>query len=673
MRIAFVCGELYPFPGGGLGQFVSAAARALSPVADVLVLTSSVHEPEYRRLRAAGDKRLPPAEVQVEFVPHPSAEEAEGFFCDPHCYSALAYERLRELYGARGPDVIEFADYLAEGFVTIQAAQTLDPFLAGTIVCVRLHTSKEVCDVLNGWLPDDLWSRATYAMEREGLAYADRIIWQGGDILGCYRRFYGAGALGGDVRIRYPFRGPSSAPGTDRERELADPLRLLYFGRLERRKGIYPLMCAATQLPGDDWSLTFIGDDTPTGPLGGWMGDLLELARADDPRIEVRGGMQREDLHGAIRSSGVVVLPSLWECWPYAALEALHSNRPLLATPTGGFTELVQPGRSGWLTDDTSVPALERGLQAVIDARLEVRRMIQSEQPREVGAALTSDADFRNSYSALADAVRPRAASGVRPASVAERTRKSNGEGPRGHGRRPLVSAVIPYYAAHRFLPSAIASLTRETYAQLEIIVINDGSFAARDIVLGQLAARYPICVLSEPNSGLGAARNFGVSQSRGRYVAFLDADNLLEPGFIARCVDVLETRAEVAYVTAWSRYIDEQGEPLEQAPFGYQPFGNHHAINDSINVAGDAAAVIRRRIFDLGLRYSEELASYEDWHFYRALRRAGHIGAVIPERLIRHRVRPNSMMREVGLNNLPRLEHEIAATLKGDSVRWTS
>ncbi len=48
----------------------------------------------------------------------------------------------------------------------------------------------------------------------------------------------------------------------------------------------------------------------------------------------------------------------------------------------------------------------------------------------------------------------------------------------------------------------------------------------------------------------------------------------------------------------------------------------------------------MRRRIFDAGFRYSEELTSFEDWHFYRELQRAGHFGAVIPERLLRYRVR---------------------------------
>jgi glycogen synthase len=659
VQITFVSGELYPFGGGGIGQFVNAAARVLSPVADVLVLTSSLHEGEYRRLRLEGDERLPPEEVSVEFVPEPRDYDVGGYFSEMHCYSARVYERLRELHGPRGPDVVEFADYLAEGYVTVQAAQTLDPFLARTLVCVRLHTSEEICEVLNACLPGDFPGRVTHAMERYVLAYADRVIWQGGDILGTYRRFYSADALATDVRIRYPFRGASVPAGADRHGELKGPLRMLYFGRLERRKGVHRLMSAATALPDDDWSLTFIGDDTPTAPLGMWMRDLLELSRGEDPRIELLDGMPREGLWPVIESSDVVVLPSLWDCWPYAALEAMHLNRPVLATPTGGFAELVQPGKSGWLTEDTSVNALLRGLRSVLDARTEIEEMIRTDAPRSVGRLLTSETEIREAYSALAHA--PRLRSGA-PGRI------------RAGSSLPLVSVVVPYYAAHEFVRDAVASIARQTYPKLEIILVNDGSFSAHDLVVVDLAARYMVAVVSQPNSGLGAARNLGVSQCRGRYILPLDADNVVESEFVARCVDVLETRPDIAYVTAWSRYVDASGQPLAHTgSIGYQPLGNHDEINGSTNVAGDAVAVIRRRIFDLGFRYSDDLASYEDWHFYRALQAAGHFGAVIPARLIRHRVRQHSMMRDIGVNNLPRLEQEIAALLKEDSVRWTS
>ena len=89
--------------------------------------------------------------------------------------------------------------------------------------------------------------------------------------------------------------------------------------------------------------------------------------------------------------------------------------------------------------------------------------------------------------------------------------------------------------------------------------------------------------------------------------------------------------------------------------------------------MAGDAAAVIRRRIFDAGFRYSEELTSFEDWHLYRELQRAGHFGAVIPERLLRYRVREDSMQAQIAQPRRARLVGEIEALMRENAVRWTS
>ncbi len=82
---------------------------------------------------------------------------------------------------------------------------------------------------------------------------------------------------------------------------------------------------------------------------------------------------------------------------------------------------------------------------------------------------------------------------------------------------------------------------------------------------------------------------------------------------------------------------------------------------------------MIRRRIFDAGFHYSPELTSLEDWAFYRRLARAGHFGLVIPERLIRYRVRADSMQAEFAQPRRLRLEGEIAALLREQEMEWTA
>jgi glycogen synthase len=652
MRIAIASRELYPLSGGGIGRFVASAARLLSRTGEVTILTTSLLEESYRRLHAAGDERLPGDEVRVAFVPEPTPEEAAAWVHRMHCYSARLYERLRELYPDRPPDVIEFPDFLGEAFVTVQAKHALDPFLRPVAICVRIHTTVEICEVLDGYFTDEPDAQAVRAMERFSLANADRLIHEGGDVLGTYQRFYGSAALAAATRIRYPYLGPSADLGSDSSYEPPSRLRILYLGRLERRKGVQNLVSAATGLRRDDFHLTLVGADTPTGPLGTSMRECLLLDMADDERISLGTARPAEEIETLVRGHDAVVLPSLWECWPYAALEALHLNRPILATPVGGLLELARPDASGWLARGSSRDRLKDALDDLLDRREELQVLLRGDRPSSHAQALSADREIVDSYQALARRPQPRRAS---------------------RADAPLVSAVVPYYRLPRFLPEAIASLIEQDYPRLEIVVVNDGSFDGEDSVLAKLAARLPITVVTQMNSGLGSARNLGVLRSSGRYFFPLDADNAAEPDFVRRCVEVLEERPDVAYVTSWSRYVDEEGTPWDGPTLGYAPLGNHATLNAEQNVAGDAAAVIRRRLFDAGFRYSEELTSFEDWHFYRELQRAGHLGAVIPERLLRYRVRGDSMRAMIAEPNLGRLMGEIDARILESGTQWST
>ncbi|MGI8557049.1 MAG: glycosyltransferase [Solirubrobacteraceae bacterium] len=656
MRVAFASRELYPLGGGGIGQFVTAAAKLLSGIAEVTILTTSLFEETYESLRAAGDPRLPGDGVRIVFVPEPTLEEAAAWTHVMHCYGARVLERLRELYPDGGPDLIEFPDFLGEAFVTLQAAEALDPFLADTRVCVRVHTTAEICEVLDGWYRRDVRTRALHAMERFALARADELIWQGGDVLGTYKRFYGAGALARATRIRYPYEGPVTSAGTDAGFTPGAPLRILYAGRLERRKGVHNLVRAATAMARGDFRLTLLGSDTDTAPLGVSMREQLRLAIAEDPRIELRPALAREAVAEVIREHDVVVIPSLWECWPYAALEPLHLNRPVLATPVGGLVELVAEGASGGLAGGTDAVALEDALETLLGQTDELREVVRRDAPVGRARSLADDQEILDAYQALASSGPRRLARGVNPSA-----------------RPPLVSAIVPYYRAAEYVRETIDSLLAQTYPRLEIVLVNDGSFEDQDWIVAEIAGRLPVTVVTQMNQGLGAARNFGVGQSQGRYFFPLDADNVAEPEFVARGVEILERRPDVAYVTSWSRYVGPDDTPRVQGDIGYEPLGNHAALNAEENVAGDAAAVLRRRIFDAGFRYSEELTSFEDWHLYRELQRAGHFGVVIPERMIRYRVREDSLQSQVAQPKRARLLGEIEARIRENEVRWTS
>jgi glycosyltransferase involved in cell wall biosynthesis len=656
MRIAFVAREFYPFIGGGIAPIVAAAARQLAAAGDeVTVVTSAGHRDDYERLRARSDPRLPPSSVRMVFVEEPDGEEWGEFFSFMHSYSARAYRALKEAFPGGGPDVIEFCDYLGEGFVTAQAREARDPWLDDTRVCVRLHTTAHMCAVLDGQLADDFATVATLDAERFVLSRADTVLWPGGDVLGTYERVYGADALAQAVKLPDAFLDETGGAELDRRAPAdGDALQLLYLGRLERRKGVQNLIRAVTGLDSPDVRLTFLGGDTDTAPLGASMRDQLAIMSAGDDRIMFGSTVPRSEVGKFIRDHHVVVIPSLWECWPNTAREALMQNRPVLATPVGGLCEMVQPGRSGWLARDSSPDALRAAIAELVARPSEVRRLIESGSPRAVFEELTDESKLVERYRALASSA-PRA----RPR--------------RAHREPPLVSVVIPYFKLELHVRETLESVAAQTYPAVETVIVNDGSLRAEDALVYDLAEEFGARIVTQVNSGLGAARNMGVTQSRGGYVLPLDADDLIAPEFVERCVKALEENDELAYVTSWVEYMDPGGTTVSDEDGGYVPFGNWSRLIQRNNVGGTCVALMRRDLFEQGFRYSTDLTSYEDWLLYLELSQAGQHGGVIPERLIRYRVRPESMMRTVGAPRLARLYEEIRAHGQELEVSWTA
>jgi glycogen synthase len=647
--------ELYPFTGGGIAPMVAATAELLTKIADVTILTTGFHREEYERLRAHPDdvRRLPSQEVRFEFVDEPEEEELVGYLSHMHGWSARVFERLCELYPDGGPDLIEFPDYLAEGFVTVQARHSGDPRMRNATVCMRAYTTTEMVSVLNGRVTGEFATQAVWEAERYCLAHCDRFIHPGGDVYATYQRFYGADQVAPPHQAHHAVFGdiePTWAVLKDTERFGERQLRFLYFGRMERRKGVQHLLRALLSLNRDDWELSLLGGDTDSAPMGASMRHYLMAMAGADERVTFRDPVPRWGVTDLIQYSDVIVVPSLWECWPNTALEALCQNRPVLATPVGGLNEIVKPGVNGWLAEGADWRSLATELDRLLDARQEPQRLAVAGGPLQSFERLTNREQILESYEALLGLELRRASSPPR--------------------ERALVSAVVTYFQLDAYVEETLASLAAQTYDNIEVVLVNDGSLRDEDAVLDELAGRYGVKLVTELNAGLGAARNFGISQASGRYIVPVDADDRLAPTFVERCVDALEDRPDAAYATTWSAYVTPSGAPYGEG-VGWAPFGNWSSLMRRNNVAGTCTSLIRKRFFDQGFGYSDELTSYEDWFLYLELHEAGHYGVVVPERLIDYRVRPESMLRKIGSPSMAMIFDEINAHVRERGMRW--
>ena len=129
-----------------------------------------------------------------------------------------------------------------------------------------------------------------------------------------------------------------------------------------------------------------------------------------------------------------------------------------------------------------------------------------------------------------------------------------------------LVSVIIPAYNHERYIETAILSVLNQTYKNLELIVLNDGSTDSTGQIAGNLAIKYRT-IRFESHSNMGAHNtiNKGIELARGKYIAVLNSDDIFFKTKIARCMQVVDQHADVQMVVGGIKFIDDLGCIQEQ------------------------------------------------------------------------------------------------------------
>ncbi len=127
---------------------------------------------------------------------------------------------------------------------------------------------------------------------------------------------------------------------------------------------------------------------------------------------------------------------------------------------------------------------------------------------------------------------------------------------------QPLVSIVVPVYNSAAYLPEMLDSVLGQTYGNLEVICVNDGSRDDSLEVLRRYAARDArVKVIDKANSGAGDTRNRGIAAATGEYLCFVDSDDFIEPHAIERLVEAALGSGADAVIFGMDFYNDETGE----------------------------------------------------------------------------------------------------------------
>lgn len=203
-----------------------------------------------------------------------------------------------------------------------------------------------------------------------------------------------------------------------------------------------------------------------------------------------------------------------------------------------------------------------------------------------------------------------------------------------------LVSVVIPVYNAEKYIEETLASVWAQTYPHLEVVVVDDGSTDRSLKILEQFSDR--IVLVRQKNAGAAAARNAGVQAARGRWIAFLDSDDVWHPEKVARQLASCGNRK-------WS-YTDTQFMGGINDGKRDSDLNTKHAgmvLKELItnNFIGTSGVMIQRQCFLEAGGFDKSLRSIEDWDLWIRLASRYEI-AYADEPLVQYRIHPASQSR---------------------------
>jgi len=603
-----------PLPhGDGHGRYVWEASAALAAAGhEVHLLTAPTGE--------GGAAPTAPAGVRVHTVDIDSGPAAiPQAYPTPKLRHAMAvYTALLHLHEEHRFDLIELPLADGEGYFAFRGKRMLGQF-AGAVMAVRLCTPAADRRRENGETLFDGEAAFTDHMETASMREADLITSPTQALLDLV-----AQRVETDPAWPTPARAvvppPLSPAPLPRRPAPATPPTVLFPFALEERRGPRLFVEAARRLltvePEARFRLT--GEDTNTAPVGRSMLEAIRSRHGALPEERVcfeRGKrpLGADDLDAA----AVVCLPGVDHEPTYLILDAAARGVPVVLAesplrellPEAPGVRYVPPG------DDEALA-------------------------RAIGAAL-ADGRGERDLSAFA----PAAFAGRLLAAVADAAGRTAAAAPAvASDGAPELSVIVPVYNLGRYLPETLASIDAQTYRGFELIIVDDGSTDPETIALLDRLRAEGRRVIRKPNGGLGSARNAGIAAATGRWVASIDADDLIAPEYFERALAVLRANPSLGYACALVRCFETDPAVITA---GWIPLGMAGFDRDLLlcfNIGGIAGSIFdRRAVLEVG-GYDETLPGYQDWDLWCRLAHRGVRGGIIPEFLFYYRVRPDSM-----------------------------
>ncbi|MCL8000025.1 glycosyltransferase [Brucella sp. 21LCYQ03] len=632
--------EYPPHAGGGIGTYCAEAARILASKGyDVTVLVP--HHLSIDQISVEVIGKLTIVRFNVDYfstaVPELNHAAKVAFAFKMASYAWLEKSPM--------PDLIEAQDYMGISyFIAMDKLIGASPF-KNCPLGITLHAPSYISRTYNAETNlrfPDFWMSE---MERFCIKSAD-VVWAPSDNVVRH--------LGFELKdtstelIRNPFLMPAII-----DDQINDG-GIYYFGRIQYLKGIIKLFEAYRiyRENGGNERLNIVGGDSFFHAKGCGMRSFLEKRFSHliaEGTISFTGLLPREQALEHLRSAKLVVVPSEFENFAYAAVEVMALEKIVVTGNNTGQAELIDDGVNGYVFDSTV-----DGLSAALSRALKLTDSERQEMGRKARATVATECSDQR-YFYKKDASVHKTIAGHVPVSNRKsfpflRVSNLNGSIP-DHGMESsidgLLSIVIPYFNLGRYLEDALESAAQVSYENIEVLVLNASSTDSNSIAeFYRLAEVYSSDTRFRfehiRDKGLADSRNRGAELARGEFLTFLDADDVTTPNYYAKAIGILNNYGNVGFVGCWVRSF----EGADNGWISWNTEPPYILFHNSINTA---STVMKRDVFlRCGRNDPDMFVGMEDYESMIRMVSYGFGGVAIPEFLFKYRVRADSMMRSL-------------------------
>ncbi|MBM4255892.1 MAG: glycosyltransferase, partial [Deltaproteobacteria bacterium] len=379
-------------------------------------------------------------------------------------------------------------------------------------------------------------------------------------------------------RLRAVPLGVQRVAGLNRprpENTLYLPLRILYVGVLAPHKGAHVLLEAVRELPAQSFSVSLYG--TEWNQWHAYAEQLRETAK--ELPVKFCGTYQHEQFGEILACHDVLVMPMIWEeTFSLLTREALLAGVPVIAARRGALVEALEGGVNGLFFEPENASDLRRCLQRLIDDPTLLSRLRQAEPQvktveeyaHDIETIYTEIRRVRTQKIMEEKHTTPQTTGDLNNLSESLRAQRSNLGGGGSEARSELsqarsgdsptvkVSVCIPTYNGSAFLAEAVQSVLAQSFADFELLIVDDGSTDATLDIARSFADPRIVIHRNEKQLGIPGNWNRCLTLAKGEYVCIFHQDDVMLPKNLERKVDVLKADPDIGFIHSAVEFLVE-------------------------------------------------------------------------------------------------------------------